>query len=152
MTTVSPIPPGYHSLTVYLMLRDINGFLAFMKQAFDAQVVRQIDTPEGKAGHAELRLGDSHLMVGDPMGGGDPRPGMLYFYVTNADAVYQQAIAAGAEPISPPTDMFYGDRNACVRDRWGNTWWIATHIEDVNEGELQRRAAESFARRSKTNP
>lgn len=149
MPAVSPIPVGYHSLIPYLMFPDVRGFLEFLRTAFDAQVVRQVDAPDGQVSHAEVRMGDSHLMVGDPMGRHDPRPGMVYFYVPNTDAVYKQAIAAGATSVSAPTDMFYGDRNAGVQDKWGNVWWVATHIEDVNEGELQRRSNEAFQARAK---
>lgn len=136
---VSPIPIGYHSISPFLMLNDLAGFLDFLREAFDAQVVRRIAGEDGSVMHAEVRLGDSHVMMGDPMGEA-VRPAGLYFYVPNADAVYKQALAAGAASISAPADRFYGDRNAGVQDNWGNIWWLATHIEDVNEGELQRRS------------
>lgn len=144
-TGVSPIPIGYHSISPFLMLNDLPDFLDFLREAFDAQVVRRVAGEGGAVIHAEVRLGDSHVMMGDPMGQHEPMPAGLYFYVPNADAVYKQALAAGATSISPPADQFYGDRNAGVRDKWGNTWWLATHIEDVNEGELQRRSDEQLA-------
>jgi uncharacterized glyoxalase superfamily protein PhnB len=131
------------------MLNDVAGFLEFLREAFDAQVVRRIPGPDDTVMHAEVRLGDSHLMMGDPMGEHDPMPAGLYFYVPNADVVYKQALAAGATSISPPADQFYGDRNAGVRDKWGNIWWLATHIEDVNEGELIRRGKEQMGARAK---
>ena len=144
-TGVSPIPIGYHSVSPFLMLNDLAGFLDFLRAAFDAQVVRRIAGENDTVMHAEVRLGDSHVMMGDPMGQHEPMPAGLYFYVPNADAVYKQALAAGATSISAPADQFYGDRNAGVRDKWGNIWWLATHIEDVNAGELQRRSDEQFA-------
>jgi PhnB protein len=147
MAAISPIPPGYHSITPFLMLNDLQGFLEFLRQAFDAQVTRQLTTTDGTVNHAEVRMGDSHIMIGDPMGQHATRPGTIYFYVNKVDAVYQQALEAGAVSISGPNDMFYGDRTAGVQDKWGNIWWIATHIEDVNEGELERRHAREMERR-----
>jgi PhnB protein len=143
MATVSPIPVGYHSLSAFLLLHDIPGFLAFLHEAFDAQIVRQLTDGEGQANYAEVRMGDSHIMIGHPGEEHGPRPTTLYFYVPDADSVYAGALAAGARSISKPTDMFFGDRNAGVIDSWGNIWWIATHVEDVNEAELQRRADEA---------
>lgn len=121
------------------MLSDIDGFIEFTRKAFDVQVIRALPGPSGKVAHAELRLGDSHIMLGDPMGAHPPKPASLYFYVTDVDAVYRQALAAGATSIHEPADQFYGDRNCGVQDAWGNIWWIATHIEDMSEGEMQRR-------------
>ena len=142
MATITPIPPGYHSLTSYLMLSNVDGFLEFLRKAFDAQIIRRMPGPDGSTAHAEVRMGDSHLMVGDPMGQHPARPGTLYFYVPKVDAVYQQALDAGATSTMEPADMFYGDRNAGVQDAWGNMWWIATHIEDVSDIEMERRNAE----------
>ncbi|MBL7950843.1 MAG: hypothetical protein JNM62_03925 [Flavobacteriales bacterium] len=121
------------------MLNDIAGFLEFARKAFDVQVVRALADDAGKIAHAQVRLGDSHIMLGDPMGEHEPRPGTLYFYVADVDAVYRHALQCGATKILEPDDRFYGDRNGGLQDRWGNIWWIATHIEDVSEGELQRR-------------
>ena len=142
MATITPIPPGYHSLTSYLMLSNVDGFLEFLRKAFDAQIIRRMPGPDGSTAHAEVRMGDSHLMVGDPMGQHPARPDTLYFYVPKVDAVYQQALDAGATSTMEPADMFYGDRNAGVQDAWGNMWWIATHIEDVSDIEMERRNAE----------
>ena len=136
---VTPIPPGYHSISPFLLLNDIDGFLEFVRKAFDVQVVRALPDATGRVMHAEIRLGDSHIMIGDPMGKHEPRPASLYFYVPDVDAVYRQAIEAGGTSVLEPADQFYGDRNGGVQDAWGNIWWLATHIEDVSEGELQRR-------------
>lgn len=136
---VTPIPPGYHAISPFLMLNDVAGFIEFARKAFDVQVVRTLMDDEGRIAHAELRLGDSHIMLGDPMGQHEPRPASLYFYVADVDAVFRQAVAAGGKVVLEPADQFYGDRNGGVKDAWGNIWWIATHIEDVSEGELQRR-------------
>jgi len=136
---VTPIPLGYHSISPFLLLNDIGGFLEFVRKAFDVQVIRALPDATGKVMHAEIRLGDSHIMIGDPMGKHEPHPASLYFYVPDVDAVYRQAIEAGGTSVLEPADQFYGDRNGGVQDVWGNIWWIATHIEDVSEGELQRR-------------
>ncbi|HEX2618455.1 MAG TPA: VOC family protein [Flavobacteriales bacterium] len=148
MPTVTPIPPGYHSLSPFLMVSNVDGLLEFLRNAFDAQIIRRLPGPDGSTGHAEVRMGDSHLMLGDPMGQHPARPGMLYFYVPKVDEVYKQALQAGGTSISPPTDMFYGDRNAGVKDAWDNIWWIATHVEDVSEIEMERRNAEEMKKRA----
>ncbi|MFT3886211.1 MAG: VOC family protein [Flavobacteriales bacterium] len=148
MPAVTPIPPGYHSLTTFLTVSNIDGLLDFLRNAFDAQTIRRLPGPDGSTYHAELRMGDSHLMIGDPMGRYPARPGTLYFYVPKVDAVYKQALAAGATSILEPANMFYGDRNAGVQDAWDNIWWIATHIEDVSEIEMERRNAEELKRRA----
>src|SRR5689334_13112687 len=124
MPAVTPIPPGYHSLTTYVMVSNVDGLLEFLRNAFDAQIIRRLPGPDGSTAHAEVRMGDSHVMIGDPMGQRPARPGTLYFYVPKVDAVYKQALEAGATSIMEPDDMFYGDRNAGVQDAWENIWWI----------------------------
>lgn len=91
--------------------------------------------------HAEVKIGDSVIMMGEPMGDFKPMPGSIYLYVKDTDATYRKAIQAGAVSIMEPADQFYGDRSAGVKDPLGNFWWIATHIEDVPPEELARRAA-----------
>lgn len=139
-TGISPIPAGYHTLSPCVLLNEVEGCLAFCQRAFDAQVVRKVLGPDGNVFHAELRLGDSHIKFTAALGLLEPIPGSIYFYVADVDAVFAQALAAGAEEIDPPTAAFDGDRKCRVRDAWGNSWWIATHIEDVTETDLQRRA------------
>jgi PhnB protein len=145
MSGVTPIPPGYHSITPFLMLNDIAGFLDFLRDAFEAQEIHRMPAPDGSVNHAQVRIGDSHILMGDPMGQHPQMPACIYFYVPNADAVYAQALKVGATSIAPPTDQFYGDRNAGVQDKWGNVWWFATHIEDVSESELQKRNKAAWA-------
>ncbi len=137
--SVSPIPPGYNTITTFLMLNDVKGFMEFLRTVFDAQPIRSFTTPDGTVDHAEARLGDSHLMVGDPMGKHPVRPGTMYFYVRDVNSVYQQALEAGARSISEPVDLFYGDRVAGVQDAWDNIWWLATHVEDMTETEMEER-------------
>jgi PhnB protein len=103
----------------------------FLKRAFDAEEVGRYATPDGVIHHATLKVGDSHLELGDAHGPYQPMPGMYYLYVPNCDDVYRRALAAGATSVSEPIDHPYGDRSGAVRDAFGNEWWIATHIKDV---------------------
>ena len=144
-TEVSPIAPGFRSITPFLMVDGVPAFLDFLRKVFDVQVTRQYAGPNDTITHAEVRLDDSVIMIGDPMGKYPLAPAALYFYVTNVDSVYKQALDAGATSVREPNKEFYGDRVAAVKDHWGNTWWLATHVEDVGEEELQRRNAEQHA-------
>ena len=96
--------------------------------------------PDGTIMHAEVRIGDSRVMMGEPMGSCQPMFGSLYLYVHDVDAVYKRALQAGATSTSEPADQFYGDRSASIKDPVGNQWWIATHKEDVPPEEIARRA------------
>jgi uncharacterized glyoxalase superfamily protein PhnB len=139
---VTPIPDGYHAITPYLVVPGVARLIDFLTQAFGAEMVHRPHTrPDGTIMHAEVKIGDSRVMMGEPMGEFTAMPASLYLYVEDADAVYAQAIQAGATSIMPPADQFYGDRHGGVRDPSGNIWWIATHIEDVAPDELERRAA-----------
>jgi PhnB protein len=143
---VKPKPNGYHSITPYLVVDGAASVIDFAKQAFDAQEVMRMSAPGGRVGHAELRIGDSLVMLGDAHGEHKAMPAMLHVYVDDADAIYQRALAAGATSVQPPTDQFYGDRSGGVKDPAGNLWWIATHVEDVPPDELKRRAEEWMAK------
>jgi PhnB protein len=134
-------PDPYHSITPYLVVEGAAGLIDFAIAAFGAQQTERLPAPEGRIGHAELRIGDSVIMLADAHGGRMPMPSMLHLYVDNADATYDRALKAGATSIEPPSDKFYGDRGGLVRDPCGNLWWIATHVEDVPPDELQRRVA-----------
>jgi len=107
---------------------------------FDAEELERLAAPGGRIGHAEVRIGDSVVMIGDARGEHAPTQAMLYVYIDDVDATYQRALAAGATTVQPPTDQFYGDRSGGVKDAFGNMWWIATRIEDVAPEELKRRA------------
>jgi len=137
-TTVNPIPQGYHTVTPYLTVKDAGALIDFMKKAFDAQETYRMAAPDGKVRHAEVRIGDSKLMIG---GSDANRPSMLYLYVADCDAWYRRAIAAGAKSLREPTTEFYGDRSSGVEDAFGIQWWIGTHVEDVSPEEIARRAA-----------
>jgi uncharacterized glyoxalase superfamily protein PhnB len=114
----------------------------FLSQTFDAKETERMTRPDGAIMHAEVRIGDSPIMLGEPAGQFQPMPACIYVYVTDTDAAYQRALGAGATSLMEPADQFYGDRNAGVRDPAGNVWWIGTHIEDVAPEEIARRAAQ----------
>ncbi len=137
---VKPRPDGYHSVTPYLVVDGAASVIDFLKEVFNAQEVMRLAAPQGRIGHAEMRIGDLVVMLGDAHDGHKPMQAMLHVYVDDADATYQRAVAAGAPSVQAPTDQFYGDRSGGVKDPCGNLWWIATHIEDVAPDELKRRA------------
>ena len=149
MSPVKPIPEGYHSITPYLAVRGAANAIEFYKKAFGAKELFRMPQPDGRIGHAEIKIGDSPVMLADEfpeMGvvGPESRGGTtvgLLIYVNDVDAVTRQAIAAGAKVDRPVEDKFYGDRAGTFIDPFGHKWTIATHKEDVSEEELKRRAA-----------
>ena len=149
MEKVNPIPEGCHAITPYLTVSDAGALVDFLKRAFGAVERARIVRPDGTILHAQVRIGDSLVMIGEPQGVWKPRVSMLYHYVADVDATYKQALAAGAQSVVEPADMFYGDRHACVRDVSGNDWWIATHIEEVSLEEIQNRATTFYQKMSK---
>ncbi len=138
---VKPRPDGYHSVTPHLTVQGAPVLLEFLKQAFDAQVIHCMTSPDGVIRHAEVRIGDSPVMIGEATDEWKPMPTTLYLYVNDVDATYERAIKAGAVSIAPVQNQFYGDRSGGVKDPCGNHWGIATHIEDVAPEELAKRAA-----------
>jgi uncharacterized glyoxalase superfamily protein PhnB len=106
--------------------------------------------PDGGVMHAEVKVGDSKLMMGEPMGDWKAKPCSLYLYVEDVDAVYQRAIQAGGTSVREPSDQFYGDRTGGVIDPSGNYWGIATHVEDVSHEEMAKRAAAMFGKPQET--
>jgi PhnB protein len=146
---VKAIPAGYHSVTPYLMLRDGAAAIEFYKKAFGAKELMRFPGPQGKLVHAEVQIGDSPVMLADEMPealcqGPKTRGGTtvgIMIYVENADAVFNQAVAAGAKVLRPLKDQFYGDRSGSVEDPFGHVWTIATHKEDVSSAEMAKRAA-----------
>ena len=127
----SHIPEGLQSVNPYLHPRRAEPLISFLKRAFGAQEVAKYASPDGVIHHAVLRVGDAVLEMGEAHGKYEPMPAMFYLYVPNMDAVYRQALAAGATSFQEPTDQPYGDRNAGVQDSFGNKWYIATHVKDV---------------------
>ncbi|MGH6727968.1 MAG: VOC family protein [Pseudolabrys sp.] len=143
-----PIPDGYHSVTPYLTVRGATKAIDFLKNAFGAKLPHEaIKRPDGAIMHAQVLIGDSHIMIAEESDMAPPTTSTLYLYVPNVDSVYQQAVKAGGKTIMEPTDMFYGDRSGGVKDPSGNTWFIATHKEDVTPQELQTRADDFIKQR-----
>ncbi len=146
---VKSIPEGYHSLTPYLVIDDAARAIEFYKEAFGAQELMRFDAPGGKVGHAELKIGDSIIMLADectespqraPQSLGGTSVGLM-LYVEDVDKVVDRAVSAGAKLERPVKDQFYGDRTGGVVDPFGHSWYVATHVEDVAPEELHRRVA-----------
>jgi uncharacterized glyoxalase superfamily protein PhnB len=138
---VKPIPEGYHTITPYLIARGAAKTVDFAKQAFGAEMIGEpMKRPDGTIMHAEMKIGDSRVMISEATPQHQPTQSMLYLYVPNVDAVYQRAIAAGGTSVMEPEDQFYGDRSGGVKDPSGNQWFIGTHKEDVAPQELKKRA------------
>ena len=150
---VSPVPPGYHTVTPYLTVNDATSALAFYKRAFGAREMMRMPAPNGKIGHAEIRIGDSHVMLCDEFPGtGAKSPttlggttGSLMLYLPNVDAAFTRAVEAGCTSLMPPTDMFWGDRFGKLQDPYGNQWGILTHREDVPPRQMAERAKAAMA-------
>ncbi len=135
-------PDGYHTITPYLVVEGAAEAIGFLSQVFDATQVLRMDGPDGRIGHAELRIGDSTLMIADAPASGKVKTALLHLYVEDSEALYRRGLDLGATSLREPTVEFYGDRVASFADRWGNEWFLATHVEDVSEEEMRRGAAE----------
>ena len=145
-----PIPPGYRSITPYLCSPNAKEAIEFYKRAFGAEEVVRMPTRDGRVMHAEIRIGDSMVMLADSLpefGGSKPAPEgvgpALHLYVPDADAAFERAVKAGCKPAMPPTDMFWGDRFGKVVDPFGLAWTIAHHVRDVSPAEIEA-AMKSF--------
>ena len=146
MANVKPVPEGYRTITASLICRDAGSAIEFYKRAFGAVERGRLATPDGKVGHAELKIGDSMIFISDEM----PQMGAvaptamggfyLFLYVDDVDTVFNRAIAAGARSTFPVQDMFWGDRYGKLADPFGYQWGIGTHIEDVAPEEMDQRA------------
>jgi PhnB protein len=145
---VKPIPDGFHTVTPYLTVNDAARAIDFYKRAFGAQEKVRMQGPPGKVGHAELKIGDSIVMLADEMpGSGCRSPHALggstagiFLYVKDVDAAFKQAVSAGAKVATEPADMFWGDRFGRLTDPFGHVWSLATHKEDVTPEEMQKRS------------
>lgn len=145
------VPAGYHTATPYLIIKDAASAMEFYKKAFGAIELERIADADGKVRHGEIMIGDSPIMLTDenedfpewqsPQSRGGT-PVHLYLYVEDCDALFNQAIAAGAKELLPMEDRFYGDRSGGVTDPYGHVWYISTRIENVPEEEIMRRASE----------
>jgi PhnB protein len=147
--TVKSIPEGYHTVIPYLLVEGAENLIEFLKQGFAASETRRTLHPSGRIMNAEVKIGDSVIMVGEVMCDMKPIPSSIYLYVEDADATYKNALEAGASSISEPRDEFWGDRHAAVLDPTGNYWWIATHQEDVSHEEIDKRVGALFASKEK---
>jgi PhnB protein len=147
-TAAKPIPDGYHAVTPYLIVNDAVRAIAFYREAFGATELMRMMRPDGRVGHAEIRIGDSPVMLADEhpeIGARSPQaiggtPITIQLYVPDVDATVARAVAAGARLTRPVADQFYGDRAGGLEDPFGHQWHVATHVEDVPEDELARRA------------
>jgi len=154
---VLPIPAGFHSVTPYLICNGAANAIEFYKKAFGAKEVMRMPGPDGRLMHAEIKIGDSHVMIGDEfpqMGATSPATLKgttvhLFIYSKNVDKTFAQATAAGATVEMPPTNMFWGDRYGKLADPFGHKWSMATHTENVSPKEMQRRSAEAMAQQAK---
>ena len=138
---VKPIPEGYRAVTPYLVVREVPKLIEFLKDAFGAVEVYRFAKPNGEVMHAEVRIADSVVMMGEAGGQWPAAPCNLYLYVEDVDGVFRQAVKAGGTVVREPEDQFYGDRSGGVTDPAGNMWWISTHVEDVSQEEMERRSA-----------
>ncbi len=136
---VKPIPDGYPRVIPYLTVADAAAQVDFLKRALGADEMHVMRGPDGSIGHAELRIGDSVVMIGQARGEWQPVHCMIYLYTEDADATHARALECGATLVAPLADQFYGDRHGAVKDPAGNVWYIATHVEDVPPEEMARR-------------
>ncbi len=144
---VKPIPQGHHSVTPYLIVGDAASALEFYRKAFGASELVRVPGPQGRIGHAEIKIGDSVIMLADEYPEMDARspqsfggsPVSIHLYVEDVDELAERAIGAGATVMRPVKDQFYGDRSGTVADPFGHVWHIATHKEDLTPAELHKR-------------
>ena len=156
---VRAIPEGCRTVTPGLCIRGADRALEFYQQAFGAQVLMQMRMPNGKIGHAEVKIGDSMIFVSEEFPGMPNSPsspdtlkgitGSLYLYLPDVDAAFDQAVKAGAKTVAPVADMFWGDRCGQVQDPFGHLWWLATHKEDLTPDEMAKRQQAFFASAAK---
>jgi PhnB protein len=148
-----PIPEGYSTISPYLAVDDAAEAIAYYKKAFGAEETVRMDAPDGKIGHAELKIGDSHVMMSDPFPQASTTPpkelggtsASIFMYVEDVDAVVQKAVDAGATVTMEVEDQFWGDRFGSITDPFGHNWSIATHIEDLTPEEIEERGKAAMA-------
>ena len=153
---VNPIPPGYAGITPYLIIRNAARAIDFYKEVFGAKETLHLKYPDGKVAHAELAIGEGHVMVSEEMPGVyrgplsyGGTPVSLLVYVKDVDAVFAKAIAAGAETKHPVADQFYGDRSGTIVDPFGHVWSIATHMKDMSAEDMQKAMEEQMKKERK---
>jgi len=144
MANVKPVPDGYHTITPYLTLKGAAQAIEFYKKAFGAEEIMRMSGPGGAIMHAELRIGDSHLMLSEAIQDPPSQSG-LFVYVTDVDAAFSRAVAVGCQVNVPLADQFWGDRFGKLADPFGIRWSLATHKEDVPPAEMKERAKAAMA-------
>lgn len=150
---VQPIPDGYHTVTPYLIVDGAAAAIEYYRKAFGASELLRMPDPQGRIGHAEIRIGDSVIMLADAhheMGYRGPRTlggtsVSILLYLADVDAAFERAISAGGKALRPVADQFYGDRMGTLEDPFGHVWTLGTHIEDVSPEEMKRRMAAAHA-------
>ena len=156
--SVKPIPEGYHSVSPYITVQDSAKAIDFYKRAFGATEHARMQGPDGRIAHAEIKVGDSMIMLADETPMNDCKSPQsvggttvnLFLYVTDVDSVYNRAVSAGAKAVAQPQDMFWGDRFGKLLDPFGHSWALATHKEDVSPEEMQKRMKAAMAQAPQT--
>ncbi|HEY8516899.1 MAG TPA: VOC family protein [Candidatus Binatia bacterium] len=136
---VNYVPEGHSTVSPYLVTRHAAKVIEMMKSALGGEELMRATRPNGEIQHAEVKIGDSVVMIGEANADFPPMPCMVHVYVPDCDAAYRRALAAGATSLRAPADQYYGDRSAGVVDVAGNQWWFATHVEDLSLEEIERR-------------
>jgi PhnB protein len=155
--SANPIPKGFHTVTPSLIVKNAAQAIEFYKKALGAQELMRMATPDGKIGHAEIKIGDSIIFVTDEspqMGTKSPQTlggagASLYLYVEDVDKAFQRAVDAGGKATMPVTDMFWGDRFGSLTDPYGHTWGLSTHKQDLSEQEIEKAAKDFYAQMAK---
>ena len=155
-SAVKAIPEGYHTATPYLVVHDAARAIEFYKRAFDATELYRMQGPQGKIAHAEIKVGDSVIMLADEMQGTTNRSpqsiggttGGIMLYVNDVDSAFQKAVNAGGKVEAPLENMFWGDRYGKLTDPFGHSWSLATHKEDVAPAEMEKRMHAAMAKMS----
>jgi PhnB protein len=136
---VKPIPDEYPRVIPYLIVKDVSETINFLKEVFNAEEKEKMTLPDGSINHGEVKIGDSVIMIGKSNEQFPPLSAMIYIYVEDTDEAYNRALKLSAESVMEPSNQFYGDRNAGVKDSNGIQWWIASHVEDVSAEEMEKR-------------
>ncbi len=142
-------PNGYHSITPVINVRGAAAYLGFLRQAFDAEVLSRSAQLDGTVVSAQVLMGDSLLEITEARTDSQPTVVLLHLYVRDVDAAYHNALGAGAASLRAPANHYYGDREAKVKDAWGITWRLATHVEDIDPEEMARREEEFMSQRER---
>jgi PhnB protein len=150
---VQPIPEGYNTVSPYLAVDDADKAIEYYKKAFGAEETVRMNGPDGRIGHAELKIGDSHIMLSDPFPQSSTKPptelggtsASIFMYVEDVDAVVEKAVDQGATVTMEVEDQFWGDRFGSITDPFGHNWSIATHVEDLTPEEIEERGKAAMA-------